>query len=93
MSSTTKCHLPVNKGVQHEIYLVPGTKYCDTSQWLLPRDQVDANDAFIASRKAAGHVRESTSPHSSPTFCVKKPIGKWRIVHAFNNLNAATIAA
>ncbi|KAE9318004.1 hypothetical protein PF008_g18604 [Phytophthora fragariae] len=35
-------------------------------------------------------VRESKSPHSSPTFCVRKPNGKWRMVHAFNKLNAAT---
>ncbi|GMF42876.1 unnamed protein product [Phytophthora fragariaefolia] len=33
------------------------------------------------------------SPHSSPTFCVRKPNGKWRMVHAFNELNAATIPA
>ncbi|KAG2862414.1 hypothetical protein PC119_g5854 [Phytophthora cactorum] len=40
-----------------------------------------------------GLVRESKSPHSTPTFCVRKPNGKWRIVHAFNELNAATIPA
>ncbi|KAF0729500.1 hypothetical protein AaE_009371, partial [Aphanomyces astaci] len=85
------CRLPVEKGVQHEIDLVPGAMYCVTRRQLpLPRDQVDA---FFAARKAAGHVRESISPHSSPTFCVKKPGGKWRIVHAFNKLNAATIPA
>ena len=39
----------------------------------------------------SGMVRESKSPHSTPTFCVKKPDGKWRIVHAYNKLNAATI--
>ncbi|ETV69602.1 hypothetical protein H257_14741 [Aphanomyces astaci] len=87
------CRLPIDKGVQHEIDLVSGAKYCVTRQWPLPRDQVDAMDAFFAARKAAGHVRESISPHSSPTFCVKKPGGKWRIVHAFNKLNAATIPA
>ena len=38
-------------------------------------------------------VRESQSPHSTLTFCVKKPNGKWRIVHAYNKLNAATIPA
>ncbi len=48
---------------------------------------------FFAARKKAGDVRESTSPHSSPTFCVKKANGDWRIVHAFNKLNAATIPA
>ncbi|KAE8881811.1 hypothetical protein PF003_g34143 [Phytophthora fragariae] len=38
-------------------------------------------------------VRESKSPHSSPAFSVRKPNGKWRMVHAFNKLNAATIPA
>ncbi|GMF57282.1 unnamed protein product [Phytophthora fragariaefolia] len=33
------------------------------------------------------------SPHSSPTFCVQNPNGKWRVVLAFNKLNAATISA
>ncbi|KAH9151584.1 hypothetical protein AeRB84_005833 [Aphanomyces euteiches] len=85
--------LPSDKGIHHEIDLVPGTKYCVTRQWPLPRDQVDFIDSFFAARKKAGHVRESNSPHSSPTFCVKKPNGGWRIVHAFNTLNQATIPA
>ncbi|KAH9116245.1 hypothetical protein LEN26_012902 [Aphanomyces euteiches] len=85
--------LPSDKGIRHEIDLVPGTKYCVTHQWPLPRDQVDFIDSFFAARKKAGHVRESNSPHSSPTFCVKKPNGGWRIVHAFNKLNQATIPA
>ena len=38
-------------------------------------------------------VRESRSPHSTPTFCVKEPNGKWRIVYAYNKLNAVTIPA
>ena len=38
-------------------------------------------------------VREGKSPHSTPTFYVKKPNGKWRIEHAYNKLNAATIPA
>ncbi|POM78980.1 Hypothetical protein PHPALM_3420, partial [Phytophthora palmivora] len=38
-----------------------------------------------------GMVRESKSPHSTPTFCVRKPNGKWRLVHAYNKLNNATV--
>jgi hypothetical protein len=79
--------LPADRGVQHEIDLVPGAKYCVTRQWPLPRDQVQAIDDFFEGRRQAGHVRESISPHSSPTFCVKKATGGWRIVHAFNKLN------
>ncbi|KAG3043926.1 hypothetical protein PI125_g27247 [Phytophthora idaei] len=72
---------------------MPGTKYCVTRQWPLPRDQVKAIDDFFESRRQAGQVRESKSPHSAPTFCVKKPQGGWRIVHAYNKLNDATIPA
>ncbi|KAE9281017.1 hypothetical protein PF001_g23965 [Phytophthora fragariae] len=38
-------------------------------------------------------VRESKSPHSTPTFCVRKPNGKWRLVNAYNKLNSATVSA
>ncbi|GMF16385.1 unnamed protein product [Phytophthora fragariaefolia] len=85
--------LPLEKGVQHEIDLVPGTQYCVTRQWSLPREEVTAIDDFFDSRRKAGQVRESNSPHSTPTFCVKKAQGGWRIVHAYNKLNDATIPA
>ncbi|KAF1336709.1 reverse transcriptase, partial [Globisporangium splendens] len=85
--------LPTDKGVRHEIDLKPGTKYCVTRQWPLPREQVKVIDEFFEARRKAGQVRESNSPHCSPTFCAKKATGGWRIVHAFNKLNAATIPA
>ncbi|KAG2953246.1 hypothetical protein PC117_g2185 [Phytophthora cactorum] len=85
--------LSPDKGIQHEIGLVPGTKYCVTRQWPLPRDQVKAIDDFFESRRQEGQVRESKSPRSAPTFCVKKPQGGWRIVHSYNKLNDATIPA
>ncbi|KAE9259736.1 hypothetical protein PR003_g34658, partial [Phytophthora rubi] len=50
-------------------------------------------DDFFESRRKAGQVRESKSPHSAPTFCVKKAQGGWRIVHAYNKLNDATVPA
>ncbi|POM76487.1 Pol protein [Phytophthora palmivora] len=84
--------LPPDRGVRHEIDLVPGTKYCVTRQWPLPREQCEVIDAFFA-EKATGMVRESKSPHSTPTFCVRKPNGKWRLVHACNKLNNATVPA
>ncbi|KAG2759454.1 hypothetical protein Pcac1_g28505 [Phytophthora cactorum] len=85
--------LPQDKGIQHEIDLVLGTKYCVTRQWPLQRDQVKVIDDFFESRRQAGQVRESKSPHSAPTFCVKKPQSGWRIVHAYKNLNDVTIPA
>ncbi|KAG3193349.1 hypothetical protein C6341_g230 [Phytophthora cactorum] len=85
--------LPPDRGERHEIDRVPGTKYCVTRQWPLPKEQCDVIDAFFRAKHEPGLVRESKSPHSTPTFCVRKPNGKWRIVHAFNKLNAATIPA
>ncbi|KAE8961290.1 hypothetical protein PR003_g27221 [Phytophthora rubi] len=89
----TPAELPADRGVHHEIGLAPGSKYCVTRQWPLPRDQVKAIDDFFEGRRQAGHVRESILPHSCPTFCVKKATGGWRIDHAFNKLNDATIPA
>ncbi|KAG2760325.1 hypothetical protein Pcac1_g27705 [Phytophthora cactorum] len=85
--------LPQDKGIQHEIDHVPGTKYCVTRQCHCPRDQVKAIDDFLEKSSSGGQVRESKSPYSAPTFCVKKPQGGWRIVHAYNKLNDATIPA
>ncbi|KAE8970681.1 hypothetical protein PF010_g21825 [Phytophthora fragariae] len=85
--------IPAERGVPHEIDLVPGSKYCVTRQLPLPRDQVQTIDDFFEGRRKADHVRESISPHSSPTFCVKTATGGWRIVHTFNNLDDATIPA
>jgi len=85
--------LPKDRGFRHEIELTPGTGYCFTRQWPLPRNQVEAIDEFFDRKYRAGQVRPSQSPHSSPTFCVKKSTGGWRIVHAFNKLNDATVPA
>ncbi|POM70057.1 Reverse transcriptase [Phytophthora palmivora] len=52
-----------------------------------------ASNAFFAEKAKLGMVRESKSPHSTPTFCVRKPSGKWRLVHAYNKLNNATVPA
>ncbi|POM69019.1 Pol protein [Phytophthora palmivora] len=85
--------LPPDRGVRREIDLVSGTKYCVTRQWPLPREQCEVIDAFFAEKAKSGMVRESKSPHSTPTFCVRKPNGKWRLVHAYNKLNNATVPA
>ncbi|GMF29516.1 unnamed protein product [Phytophthora fragariaefolia] len=65
----------------------------DPVQWHLPREQCEVIDAIFAAKAKADMVRESKSPHSSPTFCVRKPNGKWRLVHAYNKLSSATVLA
>ena len=64
-----------------------------TRQWPLPKEQVDYIDEFFDERAKAGLVRESKSPHCSPMFCVRKATGGWRVFHAYNKLNTATIPA
>ncbi|POM73465.1 Pol protein [Phytophthora palmivora] len=60
----------------------------------LPPDRgCEIIDAFFAEKAKSGMVRESKSPHSTPTFCVRIPNGKWRLVHAYNKLNNATVPA
>ena len=59
----------------------------------MPKEQCDVIGEFFRAKHEAGMVRESKSPHSTPTFCVIKPNAKWRIVRAYNKLNAATIPA
>ncbi|POM79220.1 LOW QUALITY PROTEIN: Pol protein, partial [Phytophthora palmivora] len=90
---TPPSKLPPDRGVRHEIDLVLDTKYCVTRQRPLPREQCEAIDAFFTEKVKAGVVRESKSPHSTPTFCVRKPNGKWRLVHGYNKLNNATVPA
>ncbi|GMG17684.1 unnamed protein product [Phytophthora fragariaefolia] len=65
------------------------TKFGVTRQWPLPREQCEVTDAFFGAKAKTGMVRESNSPHSSPTFCVRKPNGKWWLVQAYNKLNSA----
>ena len=75
-------HLPADRGIRHEIDVEPGTKYCVTRQWPLPKEQVDYIDQFFDETVKEGHVRESKSPHCSPTFCARKATGGWHVVQA-----------
>ncbi|GMF61283.1 unnamed protein product [Phytophthora fragariaefolia] len=93
VSKDPPSQLPPDRGIWHEIDLVPDTKYCVTRQWPLPREQCEVIYAFFAAKAKAGMVRELKSQHSSPTFCVRKPNGKWRLVHAYNKVNSATVPA
>ena len=70
--------LPPDRGVQHEIDLEPGTKYC-TRQWPLHKEEVDTIDAFFAAKHAAGMVRESKSPHFVPNVLCAET--QWEMAH------------
>ena len=85
--------LPADRGIRHEIDLELGTKYRVTRQWPLPKEKVDYSDEFFDKRDKARHVCESNSPYCSLTFCVCKATGGWRVDHAYNTINTATIPA
>ncbi|KAG2795045.1 hypothetical protein PC129_g22309 [Phytophthora cactorum] len=59
VSKNPPMDLPPDRGVRHEIDLVPGSKYCVTRQWPLPKEQCDVIDAFFRAKHEAGLVRES----------------------------------
>ncbi|POM60615.1 polyprotein [Phytophthora palmivora] len=53
--------------VYPHIDLVPGTKYCVTRQWPLPREQCEAIDAFFVEKAKSGMIlmRESDIPNTT----------------------------
>ena len=57
-------------------------------QFVLSPEQQEAIRKWTKEMVTAGIIRKSTSPYSSPTFCVKKASGEWRIVHDFRGINA-----
>ncbi|POM79216.1 Pol protein [Phytophthora palmivora] len=79
--------LPPDRGVRHEFDLVSGTKYCVTRQWPLPREQCEVIDVFFAEKAKSGIVRESKSPHLTPTFCT--PIPRKGMLQ--NNMSGCTL--
>jgi hypothetical protein len=54
--------LPPDRGVRHKIDLVPGTKYCVTRQWPLPKEQCDVIDAIFSTKHAAGIITGQVCP-------------------------------
>ncbi|GMF19383.1 unnamed protein product [Phytophthora fragariaefolia] len=66
--------LPPDRAVRHEMDLVPGTKYCTTRQWSLPKEHVDESTpswrqnrprAWCASQSC--HTRPRCSVCANPT--------------------------
>ncbi|ETV89017.1 hypothetical protein H257_00421 [Aphanomyces astaci] len=72
------CRLPVDKGVQHEIDLVPGGKYCVTRQWPLPRDQVDAITILRGPQGGGSRPREYF-PSQQPNLLCEE--ARWEMAY------------
>ncbi|POM64323.1 Pol protein [Phytophthora palmivora] len=72
---------PYSHGVRHKTDIMSGAKYCVARQWPLPREQCEVIGVFIADKVKSVMLRESKFPHSTPTFCIRKPNRKWRLFH------------
>ncbi|POM79133.1 Pol protein [Phytophthora palmivora] len=60
----------------------------------LPPDRgCEVIDVSFAKKAKPGMGQKSKPPHSTPTFCARKPNGNWHLVHAYNKLNNATVPA
>lgn len=81
---------PIREGIEHEIKLKPGAKPTALPQWRQSPEQHRIIQERTKDLVKSVISRPSTSPFSSPTFCVKKPVC-WRIVHNHRQLNAATV--
>ena len=93
MCHDTPSVLPPDRGVRHEIDLAPGLNIVShDSGPCLRSNVISLMASSVLSMRQEWYVRVK-SPHSTPTFCIKKPNGKWRIVPAYNKLNAVTIPA
>ncbi|KAJ8566705.1 hypothetical protein ON010_g6419 [Phytophthora cinnamomi] len=57
------------------------------------RSRCEVIDAIVAAKAKTDMVRESKSPHSTPTFSVRKLNEQWRRVYAYNKLNNAMVPA
>ncbi|GMF30723.1 unnamed protein product [Phytophthora lilii] len=60
----------------------------DAAWRALAAEQKQAIQSWTKEMLQAGIIRPSSSPYCSPTFCVRKKNGEWRIVHDFRGLNA-----
>lgn len=74
--------------IQHRIDLKDKSPF-SVKQFRLSPEQKQAVGDWVDEMMEAGLIRKSTSPFSSPIFCIKKPIG-WRIIMDYRILNSRT---
>jgi hypothetical protein len=84
--------LPPSRGVHdHSIPLVPGSLPPNIRPYRHPFAQKNEIEKMVQELLAAGVIRPSTSPYSSPVVMVLNKEGSWRMFPNFRALNKLTI--